>query len=311
MATQRVVSVQDGPRLTVAQMVASPTVIPKRLISNLSQQFIVDALLRTLPGTTSGSYIYEESTPLFADGEAAVVEEFGEIPTISGRVGNRRVAMTVKRALALLVSQEMVNRNNVDAVNRQTTQIRNTMVRTWETAFFLALAGHPDVHQINATAPWGDPDSKIRFDLAEAQSVIEDSAPDGDPDNYFDFAPDTLVIGKRARTDLITSDDFNKAFKEGQSGSNTEYTGTLPGRFFNVDKIMVSREMDRLAPGRSLLLQRKVVGGIGDERALRATPLEEDRNRETWRSNMVRQSAIVLDQPMAACWINGTGEVTP
>ena len=305
--TTKVVSVQDGPRITVSQMVKQPTLIPKRIISDLEQQFIVDALLRRLPASQSGSYIYEESTPLFADGEAAIVEEFGEIPTISGRLGERRVAVTVKRALAMLVSQEMVNRNNVDRVNTQIKQIRNTMVRTWETAFLQALINHPDVLAQNAIAGWNNSGglANLRRDIAEAQFKIENAAPADDVDNYFGFSPDTLVIGKRTRTDLITSDDFNKVYKE--SGLNTQapiYKGTLPGDFFGLT-IMVSRELDRLAPGKALLLERKTVGGIGDERPLRATPLREDPDRETWRSNIVRQSAIVLDQPKAACWING------
>lgn len=305
MPTQTVVSFQDGPRLTVSAIVKSPTVIPARLMKDIKAEFIVDALLRNLPKTDSGVYEFEESTPLFADGEAAIVEEFGEIPTITGRVGARKVAFTVKRALALLISQEMIDRNKIDRVNLQVKQIRNTMVRTWETAFFRALLNHPDVHAVNATAPWASSTAKIRFDLADAQTVIENSALADDPDNYFGFEPDTLVIGRNTRTDLITSDDFNRAFKEDAAKESGEYTGTLPGRFFNVDKIMVSREMDRLAPGKALMLQRKVVGGIGDERPLRATPLREDPDRETWRSNMVRRSAVVIDQPMAACWING------
>lgn len=302
--TTKVVSVQDGPRLTVSQMVKQPTLIPKRIISDLEQQFIVDALLRRLPATQSGSYIYEESTPLFADGEAAIVEEFGEIPTISGRMGERRVAVTVKRALAMLVSQEMVNRNDVDRVNTQVKQIRNTMVRTWETSFFQSLVNHPDVASINATAAWGGVGANLRLDIAEAQFTIENAAPTDDPDNYFGFTPDTLVVGKATRTDLITSDDFNKVYKDSLAGQSPLYKGTLPGNFFGLT-VMVSREMDRLAPGKALLLERKTVGGIGDERALRATPLREDPDRETWRSNVVRQSAIVLDQPKAACWING------
>lgn len=305
MPTQRVVSVQDGPRLTVSQMVKSPTLIPKRIISDLQQQFIIDSLLRRLPATESGAYIYDESTPLFADGDAAIVEEFGEIPTISGRVGARKVALTVKRALAMLVSQEMVNRNNVDRVNTQITQIRNTMVRTWETAFLLALKNHPDVPSINATAAWGAALAKLRFDIADGMSVIENAAPADDPDNFFGFEADTLVIGKNSKTDLITSDDFNKVYRNSPlAGSAPEYKGTLPNQFYGLD-IMVSRELDRLVPGKALLLQRKVVGGIGDERPLRATPLREDPDRETWRSNTVRQSAIVLDQPKAALWING------
>lgn len=303
--TQSVIASNDGPRLTVAQMVKSPTLIPRRIISDLQQEFIVDALLRRLPPTESGTYLYEESTPLFADGDAAIVEEFGEIPTITGRLGERKVALTVKRALAMLVSQEMVNRNSVDRVNTQITQIRNTMVRTWETAFFQGLLNHPDVPTMAAGAAWDNPSSNIRADILQGAYEIDQAAPTDDPDNYFGFEADTLVVGKATRTDLITSDDFNKVYRNNPlAAQSPEYRGTLPGDFVGF-QIMVSREMDRLAPGKALLLQRKTVGGIGDERPLRATPLREDPDRETWRSNTVRQSAIVLDQPKAAIWITG------
>lgn len=298
-------SFQDGARVTVSALVKSPTVIPTALVKDLSSEFIVDALLRKLPQTNSGVYEYNESTPLYADGEAAIVEEFGEIPTITGRLGARRVAFTVKRALAMLVSQEMVNRNDIDRVNTQVKQIRNTMVRTWETAFFRALVAHPDIHSINAAAAWGAAGAAIRADLMEAQTRIENSTPANEPDNFYGFAPDTLVIGRVARNSLVLSTDFNSAYTGDAVKESGAYTGTLPGRFFNVDTIMVSRELDRLAPGKALFLERRTLGGVGDERPLKATPMREDPDRETWRSNLVRQSGIVIDQPMAACWING------
>lgn len=305
MVTSKITSVTDGPRLTVASLIKQPTIIPKRIVSDAQQEYIVDALLRTLQKTDSGAYIYEESTPLFADEDASIVNEFGEIPVVSGRVGARKVAVTVKRALAMMVSQEMVNRNNMDRVNTQIRQIRNTMRRTWETSFFNAMLNHPDIDSIPASADWADPTAKIRFDIAEATSAIEDAAPDEDTDNFFGFSPNTLVIGHSTRTDLITSDDFNKVFKYGDKTSESpEYTGTLPGTFVGL-QIMVSRELDRLAPGRALLLEKNTVGGIGDERALSATPLYEDKPRESWRSDVVRQSAIVIDQPKAAVWLTG------
>lgn len=304
MATDKIVSAQDGLRLTVAQMVKQPTLIPKRIINDLDKMFIVDALLRTLPRTQSGMYMYEESEPLFADGDAAIVAEFGEIPLITGKQGRRKVAFTVKRALGMLVSQEMVNRNDVDAVNRQIKQIRNTFTRTWETQFFLALANHPDVPSVNAAAPWDDPTSSFRFDLTEAKTSIVKAGPEDEPDNYFGFRPNTLVIGEQTETDLILSDDFNKVYKETLASQSPEYTGTLPGNVWGL-KIMISREMDRLNPGKALLLEAKTVGGIGDERPLTATPLRAIPDNETWRSNTVRQSAVVIDQPRAACWING------
>lgn len=300
----KAISAQDGPRLTVADLVKDPTAIPKRILQDINKFFIIGDLLRTLPGTSSGAYIYDESTPLYANGDAAIVEEFGEIPTISGEVGQRRVAVTVKRALALLVSQEMIDRNDMDRVNTQIKQIRNTMVRTWNNVFFLSLLNHPDVPSINATAAWNAATTYFAKDVMTAQSTIEDAAPANLTNQYFDFEPDTIVIGRNTRTDLIQSDSFNKVYKDALSGQAPQYTGTLPGSWYGMN-IMVSRQMDLLAPGKALVLQRKVVGGIGDERALSSTPLRRLDDNETYRTNTVRRSAVVLDQPKAACWING------
>lgn len=296
-------SSSDGPRITVADTIKNPTLIPRRVLSTLQNQFIADDLLRKLPPTQSGAYVYEESTPLFAEGDAPVVGEFGEIPVISGRVGARRVAVTVKRALAIQVSIEMKNRNDMGKVNTQITQVKNTFVRTWETAFLQALLNHPDVHTMPTAAPWDGVGSAIREDLIEGTSLIENSSLDDEPEDFFGFSPNTMVIGRSVRDALMLSDDFNKAYVDNKADESILYTGKLPGRFFNVDAFMVSREMDRLAPDSAILLERKTVGGIGDERPLRSTPLYERKENESWRSDTVRQSAVVIDQPMAACII--------
>lgn len=302
MGNTPIVSSTDGPRITVAAMTKNPTIIPRRILNTLENQFIADSVLRRLPPTQSGAYVFEESTPLFAEGDAPVVAEFGEIPLISGRAGARKVAVTVKRALGLQISIEMKNRNDVDKVNTQITQIRNTFVRTWETAFLNSLLLHPDIHRIPVGTPWDDPLSNIREDLIEGSNAIENSSLAGDPDeDFFGFSPDTMVIGRNVRDALMLSEDFNKAYVDNKADESVLYTGKLPGRFFNVSSFLVSREMDRLAPDGALLLEKKTVGGIGDERALRSTPMYEDPNRETWRSNTVRQSAVVIDQPKAAC----------
>ena len=306
-----IASQSDGPRLTVNSMIKAPTVIPRRILNSLQNEFIADALLRKLPPTESGVYLFDESTPLYAEGDAPIVGEFGEIPVISGRMGARKVAITVKRALGVRVSIEMRNRNSIDKVNTQTTQVKNTFIRTWETAFLNALLLHPDVHSIVAGAAWDNPASALREDLVEATAAIENSTldPAVATEDFFGFSPNTLVVGRNVRDALMLSDDFNKAYKDNTQNENVNYTGKLPGHFFNVDAIMVSREMDRLAPKSAILLERNTVGGIGDERPLQSTPMYPEGNgpnggpRESWRSDTVRQSAVVIDQPKAACLI--------
>lgn len=298
-------SAQDGIRLTVNAMVKDPTLIPARVIQDLQQEFITDSVLRRLPPTASGVYTYDESTPLFADGSAPIVEEFGEIPIISGRMGDRKAAYTVKRALAMMVSQEMINRNDVDGVNKRIKQIRNTMIRTWETTFLTALmtlAGNTQA----AVGAWSGGTSAIRKDVNGARKKVEDAAPVSDTDNYFGFRADTLIIGHTSKYDLLNSTDFNSAVASTGplAEKNTAYTGELPGQFLGLT-VMVSRELDRLYPGKAVILERKTIGGIGDERPMRATELYPDRPRETYRSDLVRQSAVLIDQPYAACLITG------
>ena len=303
--TTRLGSSTDGPRLTVAQMMKQPTLIPKRILSTLENQFIADSILRKLPPSPSGAYVYEESTPLYAAGDAPIVAEFAEIPRISGRTGHRRVATTVRRALAVEVSEQMKTRNDIDSINTQIKQVKNTFIRTWETAFLNGLLLHPDVHRITAGASWEDPASAIREDLLEGTNAIENSTLDDEvsEEDFFGFSPNTLVIGRNVRDALILSDDFNKSYVDNLANESVLYTGKLPGRFFNVDAFMVSREMDRLMPNGAVLIERGTVGGIGDERALRSTPMYEDKPRETWRTDTSRVSAVVIDQPKAACII--------
>lgn len=301
----KLISAQDGFRLTVNAMVKDPTLIPARIVQDLQQEFITDSVLRKLQNTNSGVYIYEQSTPLFADGSVPVVDEFGEIPIISGRLGDRAAAYTVKRAIGLLVSQEMINRNDVDAVNTKIKQIRNTMVRTWETTFLTALMTIATNTQA-AVGTWGGGTPNIRKDINGARKKVEDAAPASDTDNYFGFRADTLIIGHTSKYDLLNSADFNSATSsQGPlANKNTQYTGELPGDFLTLT-VLVSREMDRLYPGKAIVLERNTVGGIGDERPLRATELYPDRPHESYRSDLVRQSAVVIDQPAAACIITG------
>jgi hypothetical protein len=65
--------------------------------------------------------------------------------------------------------------------------------------------------------------------------------------------------------------------------------------------IMTSRFMN---DDYAFLLQKKIVGGYSDERPLQVSPTYPDQDREIWRSNVVRQTGIFIDQPYAIAKIN-------
>lgn len=297
----------EGVRITVNSYIKRPALVRARVLRMLDQQFITDAILRQGPKADGGAVMYEESTPMFADGDVEDVAEFGEIPAVVGSGGIPRTVQTVKKALGLLISREMRDRDDTGKVDQQLIQIRNTMVRAWENAFLTALLGNANIHTLAATAVWSNSaTSKIRYDLAQAMYLVSNS--DADTSNNtgeqkFMFEPDTLIISRKTEADFLASDDVAKVFLGGNiADENLQYKGKMPKQFFGLDVI----RSWRLAANQAIVLQRKVVGGISDERPLEVTPMREvPDNTETYRSNTVRRSAVFIDQPKAATLITG------
>lgn len=126
----------DGPRITVDDYLKDPLRIPALVLDIMANQFIIESVLRNAGANTSGAVRYEKSVPLYADRDTDIRAEFGEVPAATGSVGEILVAYSYERALAITVSDEMRRRQLVDPVNRQLTQVKNTMVRSWNKAFF-------------------------------------------------------------------------------------------------------------------------------------------------------------------------------
>lgn len=308
--TQPLISSRDGQRTTVNAMMKSPRIIPRRILKMLDQEFLTDVILRNAGGNNSGVVRYWESTPLFANVDAAVVSEFGQIPVTTGNLGKPKVAHVEKRGLGVRVSREMRDRNDVDAVNTQIIQVRNTMTRTWEDAFLTQFLANPNVHTTAASTPWSGTSTTIRKDINTARFTIKNSAADVAGKQKFGFVPNLLVLPMESETDFLDSDEVSKPYVGNIASSNLQYTGKLPNRFLNLD-VVVSWRLGDLAPGTAILLERKTVGGYSDERVLQATPMYGEGGgpnggpNESWRSDTTRGSALFVDQPLAASLITG------
>lgn len=313
MPTMPVVAASDGPRLTVSQIVGAPRFIPERVVRDLRDTFIIDAVFRQGPPASSGAVGWEESAPLFADDEPEIVAEFGEIPIGSTSRGHMRTASTTRRGLGISVSRTMRDRNNVGEVERRITLTTNTIRRAWDRLWLDTILSHPGVHTLAAAEPWYsnayEPSGSqttgksVRYDITQSELLITDSTPDQveRPDDFFGFQPDLLVIPHHAAAGWKDNDAVNSAFVDILADENIRYTGVLPRRFVNFN-ILVSNNM----PGDiAVMLQRGMTGFISDERALESTPLRYDERRETYESYTTRQSVAGLDQPLSATVITG------
>lgn len=304
-----VLSVSDGPRTTVADLVGQPMLIPARIINALADTDVMPVLLRDAGRNTNGMVAWEQSTPLYLDGDLATVAEFGEIPVAAGQIGTRRIAFGTKKALGVRVSREMRDENKIGDVNRQITQLVNTVQRTRMRAL-RALVQDPAVPTIAAAAAWDTSTGRPRRDLARAMEVIASAKPfvtGAQDDDTFNFVADTTVLPASLTPVLMDNDEFLKVYKDSLSERDVRYTGKL-----EKDVMGLMALQSRAWPqDRVLVLERKTVGFYSDTRPLESTGLYGEGNgpnggpTETWRSDTSEKRVSGLDQPLAACWITG------
>lgn len=306
MATS-IVSASDGSRLTVSDLIKNPLFIPTKLKELMENQFISEALLRNGGKNDAGMVMFREGDPTFLDDDVQDVSEFGEIPVSSGQRGLPRTAFAVKKALGVRISKEMIDENNIDAVNKQLTGLRNTFIRANDRAA-KALLQSAAVPTVPASDPWDDPAGKPRTDLAKAIEQVSTAAPDeATADEYFGFEPDTIVLHPGLLAILMDNEQILKVYQGNVANESIAYTGAIPGQLMGLNVIK-----SRTFPiDRALILERGTVGFYSDTRPLQFTALYPEGNgpnggpRETWRSDASHKRALGLDQPKAALWLTG------
>lgn len=280
----------DSRPLTVNTFLADPQLIPVRMLDMANQLFIADQLLRKAP--QGWVYEYFTSTPLFSLSTPDVVAEFGEIPVSQNQLGPLALAKVVKRALGITVSKEMADRNRIDLLNTQIQQVSNTFVQVWDTAFMAAVSAAVTLTQAAAAAWSSTTTATPQKDITLAAQKIVDTK--------FGFRPDTLILPTSAVANLIGNPAVWSAWTGNVANLNPGVTGRLPGQFLGYD-VWATYSLTNTA----LVCQREVLGFIGDERPLQASPVVWRPDNESWRTNIIRSSAVAIDQPSAVASITG------
>jgi hypothetical protein len=301
-----IVASRDGTRITVDDLIKAPNVIPRRILELAENQFIADAVLRDAGNNDSGVVEFYASTPLFADVGASIRTEFGEYRIVTTSDGIPSVTTSVDRGLSLVVSDEMKRRNKIDRVNQQMTQINNTMRRDWDAAFMALFLGNASVPTYAVATPWAT-STTVRQDLLNAEKIVSQAVFPGQPQNFLNFQPDTLIITETSKFNILMSVPFNAAtgvYQGNLADESLLYTGKMPQKLLNLD-VLVTKSGGPLPDGYAICLERGTVGFISDEESLQATPLYRKQETRSWRCDVNRASAMGLDQPLAAVVLSG------
>jgi hypothetical protein len=304
-----IVSVSDGPQITVSELIKNPLFIPTRLLEMLENVFLAESVFRNAGGNDAGVVTYRVNDPLFLDTDIQDVAEFGEIPVGATSLGDPRVAFATKRGIGVRVSKEMVDENNIDLVNRQMVSVRNTFLRGNDKAFRV-LASDASIPTTVVPATWPTT-GKPRSDVMRAIEAIAAATPTGLPasqtDSYFGFDADTLVMHPAQLINLAENTNFNYVYNGNIASEAPDYTGNLPTQLFGLNVVTARTwPLDRV-----LVCQKDVFGFYSDTRPLQFTALYPEGAgpnggpRETWRSDATQKRAMGIDQPKAAMWLTG------
>jgi hypothetical protein len=293
----------DSPRITVSELLKDPLVIPALILDITQNEFVMDSVLRMGGAAPSGAVRYSESTPLYADDFPEIRPEFGEVPVVPTSIGVPRVVFTHERAMAIMVSDEMRRRQAIDPVTRQLLQVKNTMVYSWNTAFYSAVVANASIQTLAVANPWATAAATIRADIAQACYLVENAnivSPSG-VTQWLGFEADTMIVNHGTKNTMLQSSTFAAPYIGDIASENLLYTGVLPQKIVNLD-VLVSRQVPA---GNAIIMQRHRAGFFADEIPFLAGPLYRDEPRKTWRSDTQRGSAIGLDQPLAIALLSG------
>jgi hypothetical protein len=311
--TTQIVSVDDGIKRQVGDLIGNPMILPNLVIDALINASIEEALLRDVGPSINGLVEFQKSRPLYFDDDPAVIGEFEEIPVAAGRKGTPQIAIGMETALGIRISRRMRDENQTGEVMDQLTQLVNTFLRSRSRAL-RALLEDPSIPSIPASAAWDTANGRPRSDIAQAQEVVNSASVSGDPDaeDEFGFDADTVVFPTVLKPTLMDNDNFLTVYKagDGLSTQDIRYTGKLERETMGMATLEA-----RHWPTKVLVLQRRRVGFYSDARKLESTGVYPEGNgpnggaTQSWRSDTSAKRTMGVDQPLAACWI--TGVVTP
>lgn len=304
----KIISIDDGRKtVNVSTLMNRPETIPTRALDLLRNEFPAEDLL-TDGGTSSTlEFAFTRNAKRYVDSDPEVIAEFAEFPTVAPTHGEDVFGRANKVGFQIVISREMKDYNNIQAVNKIVTRAVNTFKRYNEKQLWEALLAAP-LPEIAAGVPWNQQGSDPRYDIALAMETVASGAAVYDENIEESWDPNMIVMNKAISPTLVANDKFNAIFdNNGTNADNIAYTGKLPKAIMGLDALGV-RFLDK---NRVLVLQKGAPGFFKDPRRLEATPLSGKDgdplggDNETYSSRVSQIRFVGIDEPYSACWITG------
>ncbi len=281
---------------TVRDFIANPTMIKQALEIATANGFIAESLF-TQGYTAAGDAVaYHVSQNKFVNEDADNAEDFavaeGQEPhQVYQSDTGPETARVKKYYIEGWVTYEEEELNQLGALKRLTTRMRNTMVKKLDGAAMNMLLTNSKIRNYTTGGAWATPTyTGIWDDLLNIQAMINTERLAGG-----DYRADTLACSENTFNNLLRNQGIREMFKEQDRAAQAPYyTGTMGS--LGALTILTT---DHMSDDFVFVLDKGEIGGIADARPLTLKPIEDDQRRERYFIRMVRRTVAFLTDPGA------------
>lgn len=314
MADYAKVSSDDSHRVSIAELVKDPLVVPSRMYEDVNKQNYATKLFRNAGKAESGVFKFTPIEGAYADDDPQALNEWAEIPLTQAGRNKPFVGYTARWGLGLRISEQTVRRNNYDQLAMDMAKVKNSWARFDEnkavTALLAALPTYTGNNWNVTTTATADLTDSIFGDVFRAQFNIQNAdsdSSDGTGRQKLRFNPDTLVINTKMVTVLLLNRDLLSIVSAGNTADRSlllkggQAAAAMLGSVLGVN-VVTSDLMD---PNKAILLESGTVGFIAEEKSLYFSPLEFKAATRGWYTYGDRSYGIAVDNPKAGLVITG------
>lgn len=300
--------------LTVEEALANPHFMPELLLEELNGEEVQKMFFRDVT-VNSNIIAFRESLPSYLEDDVERVAEFGEIPVSDPTAGELKTVPVEKLGIAIRVSWEQRNDNDMDAVRRELEARKNTILRSQARAAISALNG-AGIQEHQVTTAWDQQGSNPAADFLDAAEIIL-GAEDGDG-HYYGYQPNVLLIHPMTLNLLKRNEEVQKLYIGNMASENPLFKGVSeePLMFGNVQVV----KSFFVPKGEAYLGQEQTAGFMGQREPAWTSDFYEERGQSgrgganmSYRSDYVHRRGFAVDGPKSLVKLTGlvTSTVNP
>ena len=297
-----------GDLLTIHRLLASPTLLQRRLREIADLRFVSDQILTGKARTSGGAVLFEQSEPIVNSRAVEAVSPGSEYPRDSIPEGTAALAAVPKWGQAVPLTDEKLKRSVYmgQELNRALVKTANTVITKVDRLTTSAMASAVTATSA-AAATWDNASALLFRDVEKAAAKIIDLNQG--------YNPDALLISTMKYALLVT-DPAIAAKRRRETTENPIYGGDIE---FLGDYRIIKTAVGNLASDDVWVFDSNLLGDMADE--TEADPgyatlennlqyqTERIANADRWDIWARRITVPAVREPGAGIKITGTGSL--